>query len=310
MKKLLRNAMMLSAMAGTLFFTSCGEDEVLVTVDAPSLTLTSQLEDSYAEGEEVLLTYGFNAPGKIGQVKFEFFIGGSSQSDTTLTETELGLTAQDTTGTFDLSFNVPTGTAGSIFAVEATIIDRSNQQFVNDDAEFLISAAVNSYTTVLIGGFNNLTIGSFYDALADSVYSSSSVRNSVVNQGSIDFMYYFTDASQRVIASPDNAATKTTWNAQDSNPYPFTSTENSTVFKPATSAVGFGFINSNEQIRAAFGEVGDETSRVTNLAVGQFYAFRIDSDRGGRYGVFQVTAVAGNSTGSITLDVKSQSVDN
>lgn len=311
MKKLLRNALMLSAMAGTLFFTAC-DDEDEVAVDGPSLTLTSQLQDAYAEGSEVDLTYEFDAPGRIGQVMFDFIIDGTSVSDSTVTETQLGFTAEDTTGTFDFSFDVPEGTAGSDFVVEVTIIDRSNQRFVNDDAEFEVLEAINTYTTVLIGGFNNLSTGSFYDAISDSVYSTSNVRSSVANQGNIDFLYYFSNASQRTIASPDNTEAEATWAAQNpSNPaYPFTQVENSTRFTIAAQGTNFGFITTNAQLEAAFSEVGTETTRVTDLQEGSLVAFRVDNSRGSRYGVFQVTDVSGNSSGSITIDVKSQSEDN
>lgn len=310
MKKLFRNALMLSAMAGTLFFTACDDDGDEIAVDGPSLTLTTQLEDAYAEGDEVDLTYDFDAPGRIGQVIFELFIDGTSVLDSTVTETQLGFTSEDTTGTFDFSFNVPEESAGSTIVAEVTIIDRSNQQFVNDDAEFEVLEAVNTYTTVLIGGFNNLERGSFYDAISDSVYSASSVRGSVANQGNIDFLYYFSDVSQRTIASPDNTEAQVTWDAQDDNTYPFTQTENSTRFTIAAAGTNFDFINSNAELEDAFSEVGDETTRVTNLEEGDLIAFRVDNSRGSRYGIFQVVDVAGNSSGSITIDVKSQSEDN
>ncbi len=310
MQKFLKNGLLLMT-ATTLLFTACDpEDGTETMIDGPTLTLTSQLENSYPEGAEVDLSYEFDAPGRIGQVIFEIFIDGTSSNSTTFTESELGFNSEDTTGAFTITVTVPQETAGSIITAEVEFIDRENQSTINDDAEFEIIQAINSYSATLIGGFNNLETGSFYDALADSVYSASSVRNSVSNQGNIDFLYYFSDPSQRTIASPDNSSAQITWEAQDPNAYPFTTTENSTRFKIAAAGTNFNFINTNEQIAAAFSEVGNETERVTNLQAGSLVAFRIDAARGTRYGVFQVTNVSGNSSGSITIDVKTQSIDN
>jgi hypothetical protein len=268
MKKFLRNGLMLAAAGTLLLFTACDPEEETM-IDSPSITFTSELDATYPEGAEVDLRYEFEAPGKIGQVKFEPFFDGVSSGSTTFTESELGFDATDTTGAFTITFTIPQESAGSTITAEVEFIDRANQSVFNDDAEFQVSEAVNSYTATLIGGFNNLETGSFYDALADSVYSASNVRTSVSNQGDIDFLYYFSDPSQRTIASPDNSSAQATWAAQDGSGYPFTTNQNSTRFKVAAAGTNFTFIDSNEEIANAFSEVGDEFERVTDLQLSQ-----------------------------------------
>jgi hypothetical protein len=126
----------------------------------------------------------------------------------------------------------------------------------------------------------------------------------------IDFLYYFADIPGRTIASPDSQAAQVSWEAQDGSAYPFTSVENSTRFKLTSAGTDFENISTNEEIANAFSEVGDELVRITDLQEGDMYAFRTDNSRGGRFGVFVVTSVEGNSSGSITISVKSQTEDN
>lgn len=307
MKKLFRNFLMMAGVGAVAVLSSCDETTEGPVTAGPSVTIQVETpKDTYAVGESVDFDIDFTAASGLA---------GATLTDGVI-ESVIDLNAvgiaSDTSGSFTLTgYVVSEGTANTTLTVEFEIEDLDGRvALATVDLE--IVDAINSFTTVLIGGFNNLTLGSHYDALADSVYSTSNIRNNAANQAKIDFVYYFSDASQRTIAAPDNSDAQTTWAAQNtSNPaWPFETTQNSTKFKQAAQGTNFEFINSNDALESAFGEVGTSESRITDLTAGATVAFQIATARGSRYGVFEVQEVVGNSSGSITLDVKIQSIDN
>jgi hypothetical protein len=312
MKKLLRNAMMLSAMAGTLFFTSCGEDEVLPTEPSVSVSTTPALNADgdleLSAGEELTITVNATTPNGFNTMRVKI---GTTELEQTRTDLGLDATATSATHAFGNLFFSAAGTA----TIEIEVVDETGATANQSIAVIISSPEVLSYEAVLIGGFLNNTEGSFYDAIADSVFASNTVINNAPNRARIDFVYYYVvgeTAVNAVLAAPDNSEAGATWNQQNTDgTWPFTANSNSTRFKPAVQGTNFDFLSTDSDLRAAFGEVGAEDSRQTNLTPGAVIAFRVDDARGTRYGVIEVQSVDGTqgSERSITISVKTQSQD-
>ncbi len=312
MKKLLRNAMMFSAMAGTLFFTACdGDEEILPTEPSVSVSTDPALNaDGDLElfaGDQFSVTVNATTPNGFNTMRLNI---GDRELEQTRTDLGLDATATSASHTFE-GFSFPDdGTA----TITVTVVDEANVTATQSIDVIVSSPQVTEYEAVLIGGFLNSTTGSFYDAIADSVFSFDNIRTNAANRARIDFVYYFVlDGVEATLASPDNAQVGITWNQQtNTETWPFTANSNSTTFKVAAQGTNFDFLNTDADVRAAFGEVGAEDSRVTNLAPGALVAFKVDEARGTRYGVIEVAALSGDngSTRTITINVKTQTQDN
>lgn len=314
MKKLLRNAMMFSAMAGTLFFTACdGDEEILPTEPSVSVSTDPALNaDGDLElfaGDEFSVTVNATTPSGFNTMRLNI---GSTELEQTRTDLGLDATATSASYTFTNLFFNTQGTA----TIDITVVDEAGVTATTSIDVIVSSPEVLEYEAVLIGGFLNNNLGSFYDAIEDSVYTFGGVNGSAANRAKIDFVYYYVTgetAVNAVLASPDNAEVGVTWNSQTTpGTWPFTANSNSTRFKQAAQGTNFDFLNTDADVRAAFGEAGAEDSRITNLAAGAVIAFRVDDLRGTRYGVIEVQSIDGSqgSERAINISVKTQSLDN
>jgi hypothetical protein len=296
-----------------LFLSGCGDDETVPAFNPPQVTVIttpSEINDTINifVGDAVEFDISVSAEGGFNSLN----IRGTDQSGFVVFSADTARMAGEMVNDFAVEFLAQfpdPAFAGEIIDVRITAVDDQNS---STEEEFLvkIEAGISEFTAVLIGGFNNESLGSSYDAQSDSVFFASNIRGNAANQARIDFVYYFADVPQRTIASPDNDEAEITWNAQNTSSWPFETTENSTRFKNRTGNGNFDDLVSPNDLASLFGEVGGGESRVTGLSIGDLIAFQIDSDRGSRYGAFEVTAVEGNSSGTITLEVKIQDTDN
>lgn len=315
MKNQIKKLLLLALVSSFVFVFSCGETDTedplpakpLVSVDLFVNETEVTSATSAQIGDEVTLDLAVEAEGKFNV--FRVYVKEGTDLIFTYELPRTNITGVTDFTDFSLNdvtlFTIPDSLESTELYISWEVVDDENQvTSSSSDFHITVIAGVYSYETVLIGGFNNETLGSSYDAIGDSVYYASNLRNSATNQAKIDFVYYFANTPQRTIAAPDNAEAQTTWEAQNTSAWPFGTTENATRFVEAASSFDFASAKSAE-LGSAFGEVAGE-SRITNLEVGDVIIFKTVQSKGSKIGAFKVTAVDGNSTGSITLSVKVQ----
>lgn len=283
------------AAAGTLLFTACDPENGEETpINAPTLSLTSELESEYAEGTDVDLSYEWEAPGKIGQVQYVVLVDGSTALDTTFTESELGFSAQDSVGSLNFTLTAPENSAGSIIDVEVTLIDRENQSTTNTEASFEViesSSPLVSYTDILVyapagdGSTNTWFSTNLGETVTEAEVNSASAPNS----SDVDFGYYYgANSDFASIASP-NAYNLAGINIDDWN------TRNATEFKLTTiSDEEYLGLSTSADLETVWNREDNvnEGETITNLEVGDVVAFQLDpNNKDGLYGVFKVITI-------------------
>lgn len=163
--------------------------------------------------------------------------------------------------------------------------------------------SINSYSAKLLGGQNNLTIGSFFATDSGSVISSTAASASVATQGRIDLVYFYGTSNQASIGAPNDTVVAVAHNGSTS--LPNWTTKNATKFY-ATSLSASAFTSSNNDSLIKSIDATLYTSSLTNmLTVGKVVAFKTAA---GKYGLYHVSAIGGTtgSDRSITIDVKVQ----
>ncbi len=309
MKGLLKNTFLIALLAVAGFVVSCTEDEE-PTATKPSASVSFKVEGQVATsampGDTISYAVTANAAGGVNRIVGKVSDGTNTTDLFDVSRLDLNIESGETTADY-ASFIVPTAAAaGKTWEFWFVVVDEIGTSSDTVSFEVEIDAVpINEFETVLIGGFKSAAYGSSYDAMTDSVYFVSGITADVANQAKIDFIYYFSDASQRTIASPDNVEAEATWKAQSAAAWPFPNTENSTKFQETTlTTAQFDAITAGTEIAAAYSEVATGLSRVTDLAVDNVVAFKLAEARGGKMGLFKVKAVDGNSSGTITIDVK------
>ncbi|MBV6646490.1 MAG: hypothetical protein KI790_13625 [Cyclobacteriaceae bacterium] len=315
MKNQFRKWMLVSALGAVVMYGCSSDDSEDPTPDGPELTMTAKVGSTDAAfqsggdllaGDSIIFNASVTAPGG-----FNVLREITASTGIQVTRTDLGLDAGATQATIPTFAVKTSGEQANSTATLTFIAVDENSQTDTVIYEVNIIQGIEEYTAILIGGFNNATLGSFYDAKDDSVYNYSPVNTTLANQEKIDFIYYFADTPQYTLASPDNTEVQATWDGQTTLAWPFsTETENSTKFKAVAQGFDFDGVATGAQLASAYSEVGDGLSRITGLSAGAVYAFQLDQSRGSRYGVLEVVTVEGNSSGSIEINVKVQTEDN
>jgi hypothetical protein len=167
----------------------------------------------------------------------------------------------------------------------------------------VVYGQINTYSAKLLGGQNNLAVGSFFSTSNGTVIGSVDAGASSTLQASVDFVYFYGTTNAASIGAPSDATVATAHNG--STTLANWTVKNSTKFV-LTNLTPANFIGSmNDSLIKSIDTATVSTSLVTQLAVGKIVAFKTV---GGKYGLFHVAAIGGD-TGSnreITIDVKVQ----
>ncbi|MEM7548784.1 MAG: hypothetical protein AAF363_03870 [Bacteroidota bacterium] len=289
----------------TFIVSSCSDDEPVV-LSTPTITFASGISSTTAFPGDTVNIQGV-AMAEAGVNAVRITIG--SQPEQEIFTRPSGVSQTE----YLINENIVidnSSNPGDLFVEFTVVSDDVDQLPVTEIFTITVEEGIDEFVAVLIGGFNNNSLGSSYDTQADSVFTAGNLRNMGMNQSRIDFVYYFADIPQRTIASPDNNEAEITWNEQNTLSWPFETNENSTRFKATPNGFDFEAATSPQDLANAFSEVGTGESRVTDLSIGQTVAFQLDAGRGSRFGVFEVINVEGNSSGAITIDVKIQLSNN
>ncbi|MBK6266483.1 hypothetical protein JKA74_15670 [Marivirga sp. S37H4] len=317
MRKLFRNAMMLSAMAGTLFFTACdgeGDEDLL---NSPTVTVTTDpANGEVAVGEAISFTAEVDAPAGFNTLRIESIESADatitlSGYKTEYTRNDLGLDAGATSATVEFEpFSIPE--AGE-YTVELLAVDDDNQQTNQEFTITVTETGVVIYTDILVyaPAADGTTNTWFSTNLGETVTEGEVNAASAPNSSDVDFGYYYGAENMASIASPN--AYPTLGGSIDISDW---TTRNATEFKLTT-------VSDEEYVGIVSGtdlaEIWDradnvnEGESITNLSVGDVVAFQLDTDnKGGLYGVFKVLSVepGANVDDYIEIEVVVQEEEN
>ena len=292
MRKFTQNLLLLTA--ASLFIFSCGEDEE-PTFAAPSVSVSATVDGSpvtsgadVIAGSEIVFSVTVTAPGGVN---------GLTSGTQSFNRTELGADPGDTQGSITFQPQaLGADLAGQTVSWDFQGVDDAGQ--LSETVTFTVnvtSPAVNSFTAILLGGFQNLTLGSFYDAMEDSVYTSS---NALMNDEKIDLLFYYSDAAQYTIAALDNPEADATIEAQTTNgDLDNFDPQNPTRFKTFLTAPDFDAVSTVADLENAYAGDADlaDQSRIPTLAVGDIFGFVLAEGRGEKIGLIEVVATTGSA---------------
>lgn len=315
MKQFLKNGLMLAA-AGALFFTACDPAED-VTPQNPTMTITSNPADGVVEiNQAISFTVNVNAPAGFNTVRLtgvsseaaNITIPSGYQSE--YTRNDLGLTAEDTEATAEFEgLSLP---IGGEFTFTFLAVDEAGASVEEDVLVTVNEPSLNEFTAKLLGGPQNTTTGSFFNAVDGEVYSASQAFEAA-NTAKNDLVFWYGSTSGYAIGAVDDVRaieafnTQATVNLENLNP------RSLSRFKLLFGDVDFGAIQSYTDLLGAFsGDGTADQTRAANLAVGDVFGITLDDSRGGRIGLIEIASISGDgpTTRAITINVKIQSTDN
>ncbi len=321
MNRFLNYFLSMSMIAALLAVTSCGEDTDPIDAELnPTLELAGADADqmTFDVGEEINLTFNFDTPRELSSFNVYTTVDGVElATDYNNPETDLGMTANETVGAINYTAVIPAEWEGSTVNMVFEVVDQDNES-----AEVVFDFTVNEvalteYETVLLGGQLHGTEESFFNAVDGVEYGYSAAKS---NPDQVDFIYYYvsegTTPPQNTIGAPANQATKTTWaSTTTSSGQKLTlpaDMDNATQFKKVTTTTYEEIVSGSQLVNAYVENANTANTRITNLQVGETFAFQLDERRGGRYGVVEVANISGTqgSNREITLNVKVQAEDN
>lgn len=308
MKKITQNLLLLTA-ASLFVLTSCGEDDETPLPAEPNLNVsaTSGVDSENAstltnggsvpQGDSVYFSISLTALGGIDNLR-----AGSQ----IISAADLGLESGATAGSVNLFQTTASATVGSTVSSQFVLIDDVDQR---DTVVFEYTIAeprspeVQTSTQVLIGGFQNSTLGSFYDAVADSVFTSA---NALQNDEDIDLLFYYSDVALYTIAALDNPEADATIEAQTGGDLDNFDPQNPTRFKTFLTAPDFDGVVTAADLQSAYAGDADLSgeSRITMLSDGDIFGFVLASSRGDKVGLIKVVATTGTAGTDRAIEIE------
>jgi hypothetical protein len=298
----------LTVFATSFFIVSCGSDDTVV-VDLPSLSVTAAIVDgaSLSDGgdvvatESVQFTINVTAPGGFNTL---LITGGT---DDQIDRNDLNIDAGTTSVEISLTASTTAADEGAIATFNFVAVDEGGQESAQSSFTFnIVSPAVNTYSTVLLGAQGNAAEG-FYNAIDNIRYSYADARDaSTVTSSPADFAYYWGTTNNSTIAAINDSGLDAVYSAVNLPIDGIFGTKNATTFVSSdATAAEFDAIADNEALLTeALFETGG-TSSATELANSDVIAFRLDAARGGEFGLIKIESVDDtNGTGTITIVVK------
>jgi len=293
---------------GLVLFTSCKKDESLPGGDPPTLTVSAtvlsggSLSDNgtVTATDTVDFSIDVTAPAGFNSV----LIGGSGNS--ILDQGDAGA-ADLATQVDGIPFRVLTTASdgGGLAKYSFVAVDEIGQRSDTVQFSFGITSTVDFYQNVTLGGFENNSVGGFYDAIENSI---SNLITAPSNSSKIDLLFYHTNTSGYVIASVDDTDADMTLEAQTTSDLDNFPTRNSTRFRTFITAPNFDAVRTIPDLQNAYSSNVQVSglSDVTNLVSSTIIGFQIATERGARVGLIQVLETAGTtgSNRSLRFNVK------
>lgn len=285
MKKIKFLALML--IAGTMMFSSCGNDE---DPEGPTLSVNALQTEAWLN-DTLQFVYTVSSNEKLVKLTMtansndvdaqEITLDGNSATDTiTVILPGTGLTE----GSIDFTFDAEDKDGAEWGAAKTVTITIKKA-----------ASDINTFTAILLGAQDNATKGSYLDAETGDVYLTSAAST---NQALIDIVYYYGDNNLATLTAPNDA----TVGGGTGNFFLCEGwdTKNATVFNSTTGITWTDVTDDSEIVTAAKDAA---LTKVTQLTANDIVAFETVD---GKKGLFMVKSISGEATGSITIEVKIQ----
>lgn len=305
MKKSLTKIFTLIALAGVVFFSSCGSKDDAVTPNKPTLTLKDAGDGKYEVGDKASFALTATIPGGFKAASFTKTVGGVESAATQLSASSIaaGDTIIPKAGTtVNLAVDV-TEKVGDQVTVKVTIID-NNDQNAEATASYTVVAVgqggggvaplLRGKVTVKLGDINSAE-GSYLASSTGKVYKSSEAK---ANQGIIDITFGtggtnsttpFKDKA--IIVSPDERANQALFTGNPAMDAPRT-----TFFKAEAS--GPTDLSTVTALNVE-NNITKSTSKVVEIVAGKVYSFVQDGTTG-KKGYIRVISITGSGSPAFT----------
>jgi hypothetical protein len=181
------------------------------------------------------------------------------------------------------------------------IVDKDGQS-ASLSLNITSAPTVNVYTAILMGGQNNVNVGSFWSSSDNKVMKQA---EAVANQNKVDLLYFYGTVNQATIAAVDDDQAAIAWNDIFSS----WTVKNATRFKKIGSINWNQVTEYNDEMIVA-NAVNLNDSRANMLQVGDIVAFETaaTSANPSKKGLFKVISIDGSigADRTITIEVKIQ----
>lgn len=312
MKKASNYLLVVLAVFGVIFFSSCTKDEEVIP-DGPSIEVTSDqfpnggTQFAGTAGDNISFTVDVDAPGGFNNIKVEYLVDGNDSGIADWTD-------QRTPGTTALTYTgTPTGIAllesnvGQEISIVITAVDDNSKTATLTLTATVASTPLESVVvTLLAAPTGDKTSKSFYSVpLVRNVSSSEVISNEAGSAMSadIDFGYYYTDSKKASIAAPsdyNSAVYDLGPNGQNWN------TLNATSFKTTSlTAAQFIEVTTHAEVEEAFTNGTDAGKDINDLAVDQIIAFEtVERDSKTRKGLIRIKAIDPGTDSNKKIDIE------
>jgi len=200
---------------------------------------------------------------------------------------------------FNYVYHVPAVTSGTQIVITFTVDDASNTQTATTTITVGTSVAndFSSYSAVLLGSYNDPSVGSFYGSSNNTVYTVNSASS---NQSLIDMVFYFGATNQYTLAAPSDGSFGANSNQINLGIQNW-GTRNATSFK-TTSLSDFSSITKAADIAAAYSAGSNADTKATQLAAGSIIAFQTAH---AKYGLCKIVDESnGNTSGQGQMHIQ------
>ncbi|MGC8866291.1 MAG: hypothetical protein ACP5O2_11295 [Bacteroidales bacterium] len=181
------------------------------------------------------------------------------------------------------------------------IVDKDGQS-ASVSLNITSAPVVNVYTAILMGGQNNVNVGSFWSSADNKVMKQA---EAVANQNKVDLLYFYGTINQATIAAVDDDQAAIAWN----NLFDNWTVKNTTRFKKI-GGIDWNSITEYNEESILIHATNLTDSRVNMLQVGDIVAFETaaTSANPGKKGLFKVMSIDGTlgADRTITIEVKIQ----
>lgn len=253
-------------------------------------------------------TYPVNTLLKVGINAAANTTSGSKLTKLVVTRTfnNVPTTVLDSTisvSNFNIEANFYTASVAGTerFAVKVTDADGESNEISFNITTTPVEATVSIYTAILMGGQSNLSIGSFWSSVNNTVYKQA---DALLNQNKVDLVYFYGTDNKASLAAPDEATLGTVW---ASGYFGDWTIRNATRFKK-TTGVNWDAITTTDDDLINENATGLSLSMVNQLQVGDIVAFETaaTSANSSKKGLYKVLAITGTSGAdrAITIEVK------
>lgn len=150
--------------------------------------------------------------------------------------------------------------------------------------------------TATLGSQYNTTTGGFYSIDENAVYT---IANAFQNQSKIDMFCFWEEGNDFSIASPGSSI-----NGIFTGAYSFDNwtTKNLTMFcKTSLTAAQFDALAETDNIIVTSFDTANDRKKAKQLQSGDVWAFKTTLSK---YGLFKVTAVSSDTTGTVSFAIK------